>query len=117
MGAVVRDLVTDAVDDHRVPLRLDLARATERRHLRTDALRRALAVDRFDERAGKGVLAADEKSDDFLSRCSHPPSPSNTASHEPNHPRDEAQQGRLSAAGRPRGAWIRPRLDHRDPWR
>src|SRR5438093_13756524 len=107
MGAVVRDLVTDAVDDHRVTLRLDLARATERRHLRTDALRRALAVDRFDERAEKGVLAADEKSDDFLPRCSHRPSPSNTASRESNHPTDEAQRGRLCAAERPRGACIR----------
>src|SRR5438034_1264918 len=66
MGAVIRDLVADPVDEHRVTLRLDLARATQNGHLGADALRGTLAVDRFDERARECVLAADEKADDLL---------------------------------------------------
>src|SRR5438309_3609922 len=118
VGAVVRDLVADAVDDDRVALRLDLSSATQTRHVGAHSLRGSLAVDRFDERAGEGVLAADEQADDLLGlRCTHRPSPSSKASHEPNHPTNEARQARPSAAARPRAAWIRRRSGRRGRWR
>ena len=66
MRPVVRDLVTDPVDQDGVALRLELARASKHGHLRAHPAGGPFRVDGLNERPGEGVLAADEDADDLL---------------------------------------------------
>src|ERR1700687_4922551 len=68
MRAVVGDLVADALDDDAVVRHLELARPAEHGQLRRDAVHRAFAVHRLDERTGEGVLAPDQKTDNLAHR-------------------------------------------------
>ena len=68
VGAVVGDLVRDAVDDDGVRGFFELGGAAQHRQLRAHALGRATLVDHVDEGQRKRVFAPDQDSD-FL--CSH----------------------------------------------
>ncbi len=69
VGAVERDVLRDAVDDHRVSRRLALHELVDPHRLGDDAVD-PLGVDAVDQRVGEGVLLAEQDADS--SHCVRP---------------------------------------------